>query len=130
MQYSWMPVRRVLQAVSHGSQRIVLQSIESSKAAFQATLMPHLERSVQPSSKTLIHSGRPQRSDLHVVPQHEFLGIRMEIDLLMHPLRHRIAVLLVLEPVRSYVGGTIDSFERYRLTAFRDSVLQFTIECR
>jgi hypothetical protein len=55
--------------------------------------MPHLERSVQPSSKTLIHSGRPQRSELHVVPQHEFLGIRMEIDLLMHPLRHRIAVV-------------------------------------
>jgi hypothetical protein len=37
---------------------------------------------------------------------------------------------VMLEPMRSYVGGTIDSIERYRLTAFRDSVLQFTIECR
>jgi hypothetical protein len=59
--------------------------------------MPHLERSVQPSSKTLIHSGRPPRSDLHVVPQHEFLGIRMEIDLLVHPLRHRVAVQVMLQ---------------------------------
>ena len=37
---------------------------------------------------------------------------------------------MMLEPVRSYVSGSIDSFERYSLTAFRDPVLQFTIECR
>ena len=40
----------------------------------------------------------------------------------------RIAVQVMLEPVRSYVSGTIEPFERYRLTAFRDSVLQFTVE--
>jgi hypothetical protein len=32
-----------------------------------------------------------------VVPQHQLLGIRMQIHLLVYPLRHRIAVQVMLE---------------------------------
>ena len=31
----------------------------------------------------------------------------MEVGLLVDPVRHRVAVQVVLEPVRSYVRGTI-----------------------
>jgi hypothetical protein len=31
----------------------------------------------------------------------------MQVDLLVHPLRHRIATQMMLDPVRSYVSGTI-----------------------
>jgi hypothetical protein len=44
---------------------------------------------------------------LHVVPQHELLGIRIEIHLLVHPVGYRMPVQVILEPVRSYVRGTI-----------------------
>jgi hypothetical protein len=46
-------------------------------------------------------------STLHVIPQHEFFGVRMEVRLLVHPVGHRIAAQVMLEPVRSYVSGTI-----------------------
>jgi hypothetical protein len=53
--------------------------------------------------------------DQHVIPQHQLFGIRMEVHLLVHPrcarhrrpLGHRIAVQVMLQPVRSYVSGTI-----------------------
>ncbi len=34
-------------------------------------------------------------------------GVRMKIDLRVHPVEHRVAVQVMLEPVRSYVSGTI-----------------------
>jgi hypothetical protein len=46
-------------------------------------------------------------SSLHVIAQHQLLGIRMQVNLVVHPLGHRVPVKLVLEPVRSYVMGTI-----------------------
>jgi len=46
-------------------------------------------------------------SYLHVIALHEFLGIRMEVHLLVHPVGHWAAVQVVLEPVRSYAGHTI-----------------------
>ena len=42
-----------------------------------------------------------------MIPQHELLGVRMEVDLLVHPVRNRMPVQMMLEPVRSYVSGTI-----------------------
>lgn len=54
----------------------------------------------------------------------------MGVYQLVHSLRRGIKVQMMIEPVRSYGRDTLDSFERYRLTAFRDPVLQFTIECR
>jgi hypothetical protein len=52
---------------------------------------------------------------LHVLPQHQFLRVGMQVHLLVypryarykHPVGHRVAAQVVLEPVRSYVSGTI-----------------------
>jgi hypothetical protein len=60
-------------------------------------------------------TSHPQRLHLHVVVQHQLLGIGMQVDLLVHPrcaryrhpLRHRVPVQGVLGPVRSDVSGTI-----------------------
>jgi hypothetical protein len=56
-----------------------------------------------------------QRLHLCVIAQHEFLGIGLQIHLLVyprcarhrHPVGHRMPVQVVLEPVRSYVSGTL-----------------------
>ena len=44
---------------------------------------------------------------LHVIPQHQLLGIRVQVHLLVHPVGNRMPVEVMLEPVRSYVRGTI-----------------------
>jgi hypothetical protein len=60
--------------------------------------MPELARRDQRDCESLIRfSSRPQSLDLHVVPQHQILGIRMQLHLLVHPLRHRIAVQMMLD---------------------------------
>ena len=69
--------------------------------------MSPLEKNRQRASELLARFSQPRGLDLHVIPQHEFLGIRMQVDLLVHPIGHRIAVQVILEPVRSYVSGTI-----------------------
>jgi hypothetical protein len=46
------------------------------------------------------------RQSLHVIAQHQLLGIGMEVHLLVHPVGHRVAVQVMLELVRSYVSGT------------------------
>jgi hypothetical protein len=63
----------------------------------------------------LPYLGLPRARDLHVIAQHRLLGIWMKLNLLVYPrcarrrqpVRHRIAIQAVLEPVRSYVSGTI-----------------------
>ncbi len=55
----------------------------------------------------LSYFSSPQRLDLHVISQHQFLWLRIQIHLLVHPLRHQVPVQMMLEPVRSYVSGTI-----------------------
>jgi hypothetical protein len=42
-----------------------------------------------------------------MIPQHQLLRVRMQVHLLVHPLGHRMPVHMMLEPVRSYVSGTI-----------------------
>ena len=42
-----------------------------------------------------------------MIPQHELPRVRMEVDLLMYPVGNRMPVQMMLEPVRSYVSGTI-----------------------
>lgn len=34
---------------------------------------------------------------LHLIAKHELLGVRIQIHLLLHPLRHRVAVKASLE---------------------------------
>jgi hypothetical protein len=58
-------------------------------------------------NESLITFKTPPRLGLDVIPQHELLGVGVEIDLLMRPLRHRMPVQVMLELVRSYVSGTI-----------------------
>ena len=41
--------------------------------------------------------GEPRRLDLHVIAQHQFLGVGMQIHLLVHPVGHREAVQVMLE---------------------------------
>jgi hypothetical protein len=36
--------------------------------------------------------GSARFSELHMIPQHQLLGIRMQVHLLVHPVGHRIAV--------------------------------------
>jgi hypothetical protein len=74
--------------------------------SFGAFMAP-LERKVQRIGELLACVNQLQVLDLHVIPQHQLLGIRMQIHLLVHPLGNRIAVQVMLEPVRSYVSGTI-----------------------
>jgi hypothetical protein len=68
-----------------------------SKSTLPATLEAPLEKSGHRISESVTTFRAPQRLDLHVIPQHELLGIRMQVDLLVHPLGHRIAVQVVLE---------------------------------
>jgi hypothetical protein len=49
-----------------------------------------------------------------MIPQHQLLGIRMQVDLLVHPVGHRMPVQMMLEPVRSYVSGTISGTNPWR----------------
>jgi hypothetical protein len=72
-------------AVSHGSQGIIPQSAESNKAIFAATGLPRLERDLQCISD-------PRGLHLHMIPQHQLLGVGMQIHLLVHPLGHWVAV--------------------------------------
>jgi hypothetical protein len=87
-----------------------------------------LEKNRQHASKLLARFSQPRGLDLHVIPQDQLLAIGMKVHLLLYPVGWWIAVQVMLEPECSYVNGTIDSFERYRLTAFRDSVLLFKVE--
>jgi hypothetical protein len=46
------------------------------------------------------------KAGIHMVAQHQFLGLRIEIHPLFHPVGHRMSVQVVLEPLRSYFSGT------------------------
>jgi len=59
-------------------------------------------------------TGLRQSLTLHMIPQHELLGIGMEVDLLVHPVGNRMPVQVMLEPVRSYVRGTISGTSPWR----------------
>jgi hypothetical protein len=63
--------------------------------------MPQLETSDQQDHESLIRFRRPQSLDLHVIAQQQLRGVRMEVNLLVHPLGHWIAIQVMLEPVRS-----------------------------
>jgi hypothetical protein len=47
--------------------------------------MPRLERGGQRVFESLIRFSRPQSLALHVIPQHQLLGVRMQIHLLVYP---------------------------------------------
>ena len=78
-----------------------------SKSTLPATLVAPLERKGQRISELPARFSQPQDLDLHVIPQHQLLGIRMQVHLLVHPVGNRMPVEMMLEPVRSYVSGTI-----------------------
>ena len=40
--------------------------------------------------------------DLHVSPQHQLLGVRMQVHLLVYPVGHRVAAQVVLEQGQGY----------------------------
>jgi hypothetical protein len=69
--------------------------------------MPQLKRSDQRVCESLFRFSLSQSLAPHVIPQHELLRVRMEVDRLAHPLANRIPVQVMLEPMRSYVRGTI-----------------------
>ncbi len=54
--------------------------------------MPELEKSGQQASVTLTQLSRLQRLGLHVVPRHRLPRMRIKVHLLVHPVRHRVAV--------------------------------------
>ena len=47
--------------------------------------MSPLEKNGQRASELLARFSQPRGLDLDVISQHEFLGIRMQVDLLVHP---------------------------------------------
>jgi len=51
-----------------------------------------LEKNRQRASELLARLSQPRGLDLHVIPQHRLLGVRMQIHLLVYPLGYRIAV--------------------------------------
>ena len=48
-------------------------------------------------SEPLIRCSHPHKSNLHVVPQHQLLRVRMQIHLLVNPLGNRVAAQVVLQ---------------------------------
>ena len=50
-------------------------------------------------------TGLRLRQSLHVIPQHQLLGIGMQIHLLVHPLGNRIAVQVMLEERQRHNEG-------------------------
>jgi hypothetical protein len=62
--------------------------------------MPKLERDLQCISEA-------RGLDLHVIAQLQFLGIRMQVHLLVHSVGHRVAVQVMPEPVRSHFSDKI-----------------------
>jgi hypothetical protein len=54
-----------------------------------------LERTGQRISETLARFNRPHRLAPHVIPQQQFVGIRMEVDLLVDPIEGPIAVVTI-----------------------------------
>ena len=61
-----------------------------SKPTLPATLEAPLEKSGHRISESVTTFRAPQRLDLHVVAQHELVGVRMQIHLLVQPLGHRV----------------------------------------
>jgi hypothetical protein len=62
------------------------------KSTLPATLEAPLEKRGHRISESVITFRAPQRLDLHVVAQHELLGVWMQVHLLVHPLGHRVPV--------------------------------------
>ena len=61
-----------------------------SKPTLPATLEAPLEKIGHRISESVTTFRAPQRLDLHVVAQHELVGVRMQIHLLVQPLGHRV----------------------------------------
>ena len=38
----------------------------------------------------------------HAIPQHQLLGVRMQVDMLVHPLGHRVAAQMMFEQGRRH----------------------------
>jgi hypothetical protein len=66
-----------------------------SKSTLLATLEAPLEKSGHRISESVTTLRAPQRLGLHVVAQHELVGVRMQVHLLVHPLRHRMVVVVI-----------------------------------
>ncbi len=80
--------------------------------------MPDLERSDRPGYESLIRFRRPQSLSLHVVAQHQLLGVEMQIHLLVHPLGHRILVRVMLQWQQS-LAVVLDEAQELQPTAGR-----------
>jgi len=78
-----------------------------------------LEKNGQRASELLARFSQPRGLDLHMIPQHELLGVRMQIHLLVHPFGHWIPVQVVLEPVRNCVSGTMSGSRPWRWSSMR-----------
>ena len=46
-------------------------------------------------------------SYLHMIAQHELLGVWVQVDLLVHPVGNQVAIGVMLESVQNYFRGTI-----------------------
>ena len=84
-----------------------------SKSTLPATVEAPLEKSGQRISKSVTTVRAPQNLGLHVISQHQFLGVWMEVHLLVyptlrwapqqgtgtgkHPLGHRVAAQVMLQ---------------------------------
>jgi hypothetical protein len=81
-----------------------------SKSTLPATLEAPLEKSGHRISESVTTFRAPQRLDPHVVAQHELVGVRMQVYLLVYPtlrwtqapIGHCVAVQVVLEQRQGY----------------------------
>jgi hypothetical protein len=64
--------------------------------------MPQLETSDQQVYESLFRFRRPQSLALHAIPQHQLLGIGVQIHLLVHPIGNRMPVQVVLKKKRGH----------------------------
>ena len=61
-------------------------------------VVPHLRNeSPHDQSRTMILRTETMTKSLNMIPQHQLLGVWMQVHLLVYPVRHRIAVQVVLE---------------------------------
>jgi hypothetical protein len=54
-----------------------------------------------------------------MIAQHQLFRIRMQVHLLVHPIGNRMPVQVMLQPVRSYVSGTISGTNPCRVSSMR-----------
>jgi hypothetical protein len=91
-----------------------------------------LEKNRQRASELLARLSQPRGLDLHVIAQHQLLGIRMQVHLLVHPVGHRVAAQVMLQQRQGHdqwhqpLPVVLDEAQKLLLIFAREVILAVT----